>query len=67
MKAFEMSNKYHEKFKRRLYWLSTHYETGRLSNHEALISLVLAKSSKFYKSEILLKMVEIYFSLEVYF
>lgn len=55
MGTFEISNKYHVKFKKRLFWLSNHYETGRLSNHEALIALVLAKSSRFYKNKLLLK------------
>ena len=53
--SFKFTKQEHNKFKKRLSWLANHKETGKLSNHEALISLVLAKSSRFYKDKFLLE------------
>ena len=41
---------------RRLNWLASHHESGRLSNHEALISLVLAMASSYFHDSVWLKM-----------
>ena len=55
IKSFTLTTQEHNKFRKRLSWLANHKESGRLSNHEALISLVLAKGAKFYNDKFLLE------------
>ena len=55
IKSIKFTNDQHNKFRKRLFWLANHKETGKLSNHEALISLVLAKGSRFYKDKLFLE------------
>lgn len=37
--------------KKRIQWLAINFESGKLSNHEALISLVLAKAAKIFNDD----------------
>ncbi|MCP9792104.1 hypothetical protein KBZ20_09010 [Vulcanococcus limneticus Candia 3F8] len=43
--ALELPSELLPRLARRLYWLAQHRESGRLSNHEALISLCLARGA----------------------
>ena len=51
MGLINFSKKYEKKFKNRIFWLAKHKESGRLSNHEALITLVIAKSARFFNDK----------------
>lgn len=39
------------RIRRRLHWLASHCESGRLSNHEALISLTLAMAGSYFTDQ----------------
>ena len=46
-----LSERQLSKLRKRIIWLSRHKEAGKLSNHESLICLVLAKSAILFKSK----------------